>query len=35
MQDPATQVMVTPRERIRIVKMAAEVPKIPDAGAAP
>ena len=35
MQDPARQVMVTPRERIRIVKMAAEVPKTPDAGAAP
>ncbi|HVT31727.1 MAG TPA: NADH-quinone oxidoreductase subunit J [Rhodanobacteraceae bacterium] len=35
MQDPAKQVMVTPRERIRVVKMAAEVRKSPDAGATP
>ena len=32
-QDPAKQVMVTARERVRIVKMPAEVGKSPDAGA--
>jgi len=34
-QDPAKQVAVTARERIRIVKMAAETTKAPDTGATP
>jgi len=34
-QDPAKQVAVTARERIRVVKMAAEVAKAPDKGATP
>jgi len=34
-QDPAKQVAVTARERIRVVKMAAEVVKAPDKGATP
>ncbi|MET0230554.1 MAG: NADH-quinone oxidoreductase subunit J [Rhodanobacteraceae bacterium] len=34
-QDPAKQVAVTARERIRIVKMVAEVAKAPDQGATP
>ncbi len=34
-QDPAKQVAVTARERIRIVKMASEVAKVPDKGATP
>jgi NADH-quinone oxidoreductase subunit J len=34
-QDPAKQVAVTARERIRVVKMAAEVAKAPDQGATP
>jgi NADH-quinone oxidoreductase subunit J len=34
-QNPAKQVMVTARERVRVVKMAAEVSKAPDAGATP
>jgi NADH-quinone oxidoreductase subunit J len=35
MQNPAKQVLVTQRERIRIVKMAAESAKAPDGGATP
>ena len=34
-QDPAKQVMVTARDRIRIVKMRAEVENSPDRGATP
>ena len=34
-QDPAKQVAVTARERIRIVKMRAEVEKAPDQGVTP
>jgi NADH-quinone oxidoreductase subunit J len=34
-QDPAKQVAVTARERIRIVKMAAETAKAPDRGVTP
>ena len=34
-QDPAKQVMVTARERVRIVKMRAEVENAPDRGATP
>jgi NADH-quinone oxidoreductase subunit J len=34
-QDPAKQVAVTARERIRIVKMAAEVANAPDKGTTP
>ena len=32
-QNPARQVMVTSRDRVRVVKMAAEVSKAPDSGA--
>jgi NADH-quinone oxidoreductase subunit J len=35
MQDPAKQVMVMPRERIRIVKMRAEIENTPDRGVTP
>ena len=31
-QNPAGQVMVTARDRVRIVKMASEVAKAPDGG---
>jgi len=34
-QDPAKQVMVKPRERIRVVRMAAEVAKAQDKGVTP